>query len=167
MNIVRYTLGDFESENIDEFINFMNQHDPETVDRLTIYLKSGGGYKWAKDAILDVLKDYKNIQIYVIEACSAAFELLMDFDGKIIISDHGYGMYHSSNVKIVYNAGMKLPELSFGTILEVMCSEEKDRLNVILSELKFTKKEKELILRGDDVYFDAHRMKALFKHKLL
>lgn len=162
MKIYSYFLVEFEYDNFDNFIDFINSVDTSKDYIINIYLTCKGGYTHVMDMMVNLLNKY-NHQIYASIAESAGFEFLYRTTGPIIFTKRSRGMFHTGKIGITFRDNNKLDELAKIQMKE--SSYEMKANKEIMKNLKFTKKEKKAILSNKDVYFDHKRLKELFKYR--
>ncbi len=160
-------MSDLDETEIDRLIQFNKEYPPESISLLKIYLQSAGGFIWVKNVIVDILKDYKNVHIYIINADSAAFDLLDELDCRLIVDDHSTAIVHLSSTRLTVMAGGYISPLSFDRQLEIHSLNELDRYKEKMDRLKFTFQEKEAVLRGEDICLGKDRLKVIFSDKII
>lgn len=164
MNVFHYGLGKFNNEQLDEFINFINQIGNSPNLHLKIYLNSVGGFEQVKSMIVEILNNYSH-EIFVTAAESAAFDFIYECNGEVKFHPECYAMYHFGEINIEYLDGMFEQPI---TKMKVEVSKlGLKKTKALMNDLGFTELEKESVLNGRDVYFGYDRLIELFDYKLI
>lgn len=158
-----FRLGEFNEENLDEFISFVNKY-PD--DKWNIIVNCSGGSNWIYDQFLYLLNLNKDKTTLIIgEISSNGFCLFLNFKGEIILTSSANGMYHLSCTypSILVNGKNKVSAKSNYEI--VSNREMKHIYNSQIMECKKFMTEKELteLKKGHDMYYAYTDLKRILK----
>jgi hypothetical protein len=152
--------GEFTEEYLVSFLETMDEIPLE--ESVKVYLSTNGGYSYVADIIANVLNEYKNLKLYIVNDISSAgfilslkvkchIEVLDNFTTAIVhLSSNDYGLTTKGNPRYPY--------------ARWLLEKSKDYYQSEIKELEkvLTKEEMVEIKEGNDVYLDSARLKEIY-----
>ncbi|MCL1636261.1 ATP-dependent Clp protease proteolytic subunit [Elizabethkingia bruuniana] len=148
---------DLEHETLRDFINFYNSTDES--EYVQIIIKSGGGYCYVADEILDIINsDPERFTLIATRwIYSSAFDLFMKAKCKRILKPNTVGMIHEALHDITFSLnGRSHPETK--VLQEAYKSNLKEDMDYLTNFLKLSKQEIKDYNNQKDVYFNHTRL---------
>lgn len=149
----------FDKEMLEKFFTAVNSKE----NLITIYISSDGGLVSILDSILHVINlDPKRFNIVGYdELCSCGFEFYIKANCKKELIPRCIGMYHQSTTSVSLNDKGKATYYDGEAYLKRKQHFFYPELIKFMDQCEFTKKEKNRIKKGDDVYFQYDRFKEI------
>jgi hypothetical protein len=157
----------FNEDTLDKVIDFYNKVNEKADEKAVIYLKSDGGYLSIAEALVDLINTYsdKTTIIAYHFICSSAFELFFKVNCEKRLAGGVLGMYHQSCTDINFNENMKPNYPSDKALIVKIKGYLSERTKELCEQLEFTEKEKKVIAKGDDLYFQPERMQGFIDNQ--
>src|SRR5574343_202388 len=151
--------GEFTEEFLQSFLETMEEIPLD--ENVKVYLSTNGGYSYVADVMANVLNEYKNLKLYIVNDISSAgfilslkvkcpVEVIDNFTTAIVhLSSNDYGLTTKGNPRYPYARWLleKSKDYYKGEIAEL----EKVLTNEEMAEVK----------EGNDVYLDSARLKEI------
>lgn len=158
--MILYINTEINEAAIDKFIAQLNS--ASTVEPITIYLSSDGGYAHIADAFINIINTAPN-DITLIAAGfirSSAFNIFFMTNCKHVILPQTIGMLHFSNLEVEVNQNGKPNDSTSKFQLQQMKNERTEYLEK-LQKIGLTTKELNIIKNGKDLHLNYQRLKQL------
>jgi len=144
-------------ELLDRFVVFFNEHRESPV---TIIVHSRGGSMGIGETILHMISEMADVTLIIHSVYSSAFNICYSAECKKILSKSAKGMYHQPKASVEI-AVDRSPYYHEDNCLYLNFKHEKKYSDSLAKEI-MTKKEYELYVKRDEVWFDFNRMKQIF-----
>lgn len=140
-----------------KFIDFYNQYSEEEC---RIIIDSGGGEMSAATLFINIINSMPNVSIVIINAYSAAFIIAYYCKCNKLMYKNSRGMWHYSHMKMDINVDGKPSYFEHECTLRNFKMQHKEQKT--FAKKVMNKDEYISYLKGNDVFFDMHRMKQIF-----
>ena len=162
--IKNYIYNGRIDEDFTKFVAASLNENSENRNPICFVLSSGGGYTDDKDAVLFMLNsalNYHNISIVAKDKVySAAFDLVLGFNGRVFVLPDTFGMMHLSTfTETVNSSGISDDDKYLKLAKDVRNRDIQNRDYVFIEYL--TQEEKDDYIQGKPIYFHTERTKEI------
>lgn len=158
--------GRINSQTVENIVRLYNNYNPESKEKILIYINSNGGNYDDGMIILDLINIfYKSTVLYAIgRICSTAFEIFYKARCEKEIKEGTVGMFHLSTIDISIDERGKPSHPEDEARLTHIQNEIK-RSEIFCKSIGMSKSElNQIIKKNQDIYFYEERLKY-FKAK--
>jgi hypothetical protein len=153
-----------DQEIVEKFIKCVDESADEPV---AIYLTSNGGSEAASYIMLDIInRNPEKFELYALEKIySAAFELFFMARCNRAIAPYTVGMTHIAGSEMrIDMTGNPVYDCDKATL--IAGKRRVNDLDIFLSGIGVTAKDRKKVLRGEDLYFQFDRLEEMLNYQL-